>query len=360
MRKRYIRESMKGNTVCTIYQPNLSEEGSEILFMNYATISGKGLKPSVDNYDKECSFIIPEDMNLEDIYCKLNMDIPHALSVSNVIVIKKMNDENPFGKAYYVDTIGFEELTDFFPYKHLLHVRDALIYVMQDDALYCRPSENEDLRPLKLNIKDIKKGDAFISQGAVQFAAYDACRNLDEIDEPWIVYDAANNCFFEEDIAMVLPENENADWIPDELRDSFIFDDELCIDEHLCECVNGYMWATDFLVKKLKEYIEPFFSKEALEAMGDISFYGEWNHLLGKISVLGFYSFYDVSGKETRHFSEVPLTQKERAALQVLMNNYCIENYKLPCLELVNNYRKESGLDLLPAPCKYFQDSCFE
>lgn len=344
------------NTVCTIYQPDCGKEGSEILFMNYAALSEKGLKPSVDNYDKECSFIIPEDMSLEDIFCKLNTDIPegyygHSLSVSDVIVLKKQNDdENPFGKAYYVDFIGFEELTDFFPYKHLFHVRDALIYVMHDDAICCRPSDDEDLHPLKFNIKDIKKGDAFIS-------------HLDESDEPWIVCDAANNCFFEEDIAMVLPEDENADWISDELRNSFIFNDAtkvsttaLYINDHLSECVEGHLMTTDFLVKKLKDYIGPFFSDTILKAIEDIAFYAEWNQLIGKVAILGFFSFIDNDGKEARHYCELPLAQEEMAALKVLMDNYCLETCSATCLEFVNTYRKERGLNLLPGQDGYLGD----
>jgi len=53
---------------------------------------------------------------------------------------------------------------------------------------------------VKTRIRDIEAGDAFYSNGERYIAQYDAHQNFDEYDEPWIVYDINDDCFFEEDI----------------------------------------------------------------------------------------------------------------------------------------------------------------
>lgn len=58
-----------------------------------------------------------------------------------------------------------------------------------------------DLNSLRSQIQDISKGDAFVTpDGAIHFASKDAHQNLDEPDEPWIVYDEHGDAWFEEDI----------------------------------------------------------------------------------------------------------------------------------------------------------------
>lgn len=57
-----------------------------------------------------------DKMSLEDIYRRFNIDRPedfkgHSLSVSDVVVIKPEKGKE---KAYYVDSIGFTELKNFF------------------------------------------------------------------------------------------------------------------------------------------------------------------------------------------------------------------------------------------------------
>ena len=53
---------------------------------------------------------------------------------------------------------------------------------------------------IRTRIQDIKKGDVFIAAGELYAAGEDAHKNLDEPDEPWIVYDTAGGSWFEEDI----------------------------------------------------------------------------------------------------------------------------------------------------------------
>lgn len=71
---------------------------------------------NVSMYDLVYTDVYKENMSLEDIYRRFNVDRPadfkgHSLSVSDVIVV---NPEKGKSKAYYVDDIGFTELKGFF------------------------------------------------------------------------------------------------------------------------------------------------------------------------------------------------------------------------------------------------------
>lgn len=69
-----------------------------------------GVHWSSDYELKYCKYDFPDDMDLELIYCAFNQDdrpnpkTMHSVSVSDIIV---MNDV-----PYYVDSIGFKEMTD--------------------------------------------------------------------------------------------------------------------------------------------------------------------------------------------------------------------------------------------------------
>lgn len=75
------------------------------------------------------------------------------------------------------------------------------------DGFMCQPDGKGKYTPLRTDIRDIKKGDAFVagpinawSRSSLCIATYDALQNLDEPDEPWIVHDDKLNSWFEEDI----------------------------------------------------------------------------------------------------------------------------------------------------------------
>lgn len=95
-----------------IYQ--LKPDMEKYLFESYSRLERRGLNPTVDDY-----FMIYIDelksQTLEDIYGKFNMDYPkdfigHSLSVSDVIV----TISNGTRTAYFVDSVGFKKLPDFF------------------------------------------------------------------------------------------------------------------------------------------------------------------------------------------------------------------------------------------------------
>ena len=81
---------------------------------------------SYDNMTKKGYVIIPTDyhpvytgdlgnMSLEDIFVKFNMETPagfrgHSLSISDIIVLRK----GDYKEAYYVDSIGFRDVSERF------------------------------------------------------------------------------------------------------------------------------------------------------------------------------------------------------------------------------------------------------
>lgn len=71
------------------------------------------------------------------------------------------------------------------------------------DGFMCQPPGAANYVPFRTDIRDIKEGDAFaVSSGRCQVcvAVRDSHQNLDEPDEPRIVYDSHENGWFEEDI----------------------------------------------------------------------------------------------------------------------------------------------------------------
>lgn len=71
------------------------------------------------------------------------------------------------------------------------------------DGFMCQMPEAANYIPFRTDIRDIKAGDAFAvssGRGQVCIAVRDSHQNLDEPDEPWIVYDSQENGWFEEDI----------------------------------------------------------------------------------------------------------------------------------------------------------------
>lgn len=77
-------------------------------------------------------------------------------------------------------------------------------HVLQtSDGFMCQLPGAANYVPFRTDIRDIKEGDAFAvssGHGQVCVAARDSHQNLDEPDEPRIVYDSHENGWFEEDI----------------------------------------------------------------------------------------------------------------------------------------------------------------
>lgn len=105
-----------------IYQIPTGERYRDIRFIGYSNLIKMGQLPDRLNYEKMYSGYLEnlegDTVNiLDDIYTMFNIYHPkdfkgHSLSISDVIVLKTENTP----KAYYVDDIGFKDITEHFFY----------------------------------------------------------------------------------------------------------------------------------------------------------------------------------------------------------------------------------------------------
>lgn len=108
-------EKEYGISAYSIYQLDLSNNTDDLRFMSFDWLEKKGLLIDRDNYQMVYAAELTPGETLEDIYTRFNIDHPkdfrgHSLSVSDVVVLHEKGRDT----AYYVDSIGFKELPDFF------------------------------------------------------------------------------------------------------------------------------------------------------------------------------------------------------------------------------------------------------
>lgn len=108
-------EKEYGISAYSIYQLNLSDSTDDLRFMSFDWLEKKGFPVDRDNYQMVYAAELSPGETLEDIYTRFNIDHPedfkgHSLSVSDVVVLHEKGSDI----AYYVDSIGFKELPDFF------------------------------------------------------------------------------------------------------------------------------------------------------------------------------------------------------------------------------------------------------
>ena len=96
-----------------IYQ--LKRENFDRLFTSYHSTVEQGYTVKADDYELAYIADNANGYDLDEIYEEFNIDRPddfcgHSLSVGDVIVFKDKDGT----EAYFVDSCGFIELTDFF------------------------------------------------------------------------------------------------------------------------------------------------------------------------------------------------------------------------------------------------------
>lgn len=130
----------------------------------------------------------------------------------------------------------------------------------------------------------------------------------------------------------------------------FIFDDELCVGDTNPSCVDGYLWATEGLVARLKALVAAERSPEELASINDPSFYAVYDYENGKISLLGTYWYTEDNSQsltDNKGSVELPLNEKEARGLVAALELYCRLSYSKTCLELLNEVRAVDGIPAL-------------
>lgn len=111
-----------------IYQITERDPEHNYRFMGLDYVQKKGMTVSRADYDLIYAAPLTERDTLDGIYERFNIQHPadftgHSLSVSDVVVL---NDGSTV-KAYYVDSIGFAELPDFFKERNLDLQKETLL-----------------------------------------------------------------------------------------------------------------------------------------------------------------------------------------------------------------------------------------
>ena len=124
----------------------------------------------------------------------------------------------------------------------------------------------------------------------------------------------------------------------------FIFDDELCFgQDEGCETVDGYLWATDVLVERMKDVVKDNHSPEILDTFDNINFYSIYNVRTGTVKIEGTYYFDDGNGEKQGEF-ELPLSEDEKKELISSLELYCNNLHSKTCIECINEFRRDDNL----------------
>ena len=99
----------------SIYQLKREDETRDLRFEPYDRLQATGHAVDRANYELIYTAPLAPDTSLEDIYTRFNLDHPadfkgHSLSVSDIVVLH----QNGKDTAHYVDSIGYQEVPEFF------------------------------------------------------------------------------------------------------------------------------------------------------------------------------------------------------------------------------------------------------
>lgn len=135
-----------------------------------------------------------------------------------------------------------------------------------------------------------------------------------------------------------------------EEAEKFIFDDDLQVIDDACSLVDGYLWATEPLVTRLKDQLN--LTSEQKDSMDNINFYAIYDPISKEIKVDGTY--YLPGSKEgspdVQHEFTLDLSPDERKDLISKMDTYCQKETGANLKSFVNSIRQSEGLPPLGKP----------
>lgn len=126
-----------------IYQLKDTEAAAGYHFMNYEFLQSKGMKVLKENYELVYQDALGKQ-TLDDIFERFNIHRPddftgHSLSVSDIVVVRK-DDET---KAHFVDSIGYEEIEDFYLQTEMETAKTEIAYEVNDCYLAVQECDDE-------------------------------------------------------------------------------------------------------------------------------------------------------------------------------------------------------------------------
>lgn len=135
-----------------------------------------------------------------------------------------------------------------------------------------------------------------------------------------------------------------------EEAEKFIFDDDLQVIDDACSLVDGYLWATEPLVTRLKDQLN--LTPEQKDSMDNINFYALYDPTTKEIRVDGTYYLpgSEEGSPEVQHEFTLDLSSDERKVLISKMEAYCQKENGADLETFVNNIRQSEGLPPLGKP----------
>lgn len=135
-----------------------------------------------------------------------------------------------------------------------------------------------------------------------------------------------------------------------EEAEKFIFDDELQVIDDACSLVDGYLWATESLVTRLKDQLN--LTPEQKDSMDNINFYALYVPTTKEIRVDGTYYLpgNEEGSPEVQHEFTLDLSPDERKVLISKMEAYCQKENGADLETFVNSIRQYEGLPPLGKP----------
>ena len=209
---------------------------------------------------------------------------------------------------------------------------------MEAGQLMAQFPDEDEKRHLRSHIQDILDGDAFIVGTGVHHADGDAHQNMDEPDEPWIVYDVGGDSWFIGDIAV-------ADHLYGrQLRESlFVFDVELCLHNKAPDTIDGYLIATDGLVGRLKKQVQIEMPEVDIDSMENINFYAIYDTAHQSIKIETHFWYTDAAGRVQTAAPELSLNEQDASNLRMNLFNYCNECYGKSPSDFVRDTQLEAA-----------------
>lgn len=135
-----------------------------------------------------------------------------------------------------------------------------------------------------------------------------------------------------------------------EEAEKFIFDDDLQVIDDACSLVDGYLWATEPLVTRLKDQLN--LTPEQKDSMDNINFYALYDLTTKEIRVDGTYYMpgSEEGSPEVQHEFTLDLSPDERKDLISKMEAYCQKENGSDLETFVNSIRQSEGLPPLGKP----------
>ena len=128
----------------------------------------------------------------------------------------------------------------------------------------------------------------------------------------------------------------------DHPESKYVFDDEIIISDDKTH-LEGYIWATDALVARLKNELQNVLSEDEIASMDIINFYPVYDISNHTIDLCGHF-YYWSEDKEIGKEFQLSLNDDDTKELINHFEAYCQEQEGKSCLDFLNTIRSEEGL----------------